>query len=198
MVRFDTTIISLAIRPDRLKATIDELPKIGVTDYEWFPAYEGGNIGCSKSHCECLKGEGSILVLEDDAVFEPDSLEIMNKAISQLPDDWDMLYLGANVKAKATRYSDNLFSVRSGVHCTHAMLWSDKGRKSMSELFDPERDSLEFVVIDHWLYMKGLGLMNCYVVWPMIAYQRAGHSDIRLAYYDYKEEMMNHQKINME
>ena len=52
--------------------------------------------------------------------------------------------------------------------------------------------------IDHWLYLTGLELLNAYVVWPMIAFQRADHSDIRLAYYDYKEEMLNNQKLHME
>jgi len=197
MVKFEVKIISLEARPERLQATIEELPKIGITDYEWFPAICGGARGCDKSHHACLKGEGPILILEDDVVFEDGSLETMNKAVSQLPPDWDILYLGANVKAPASRQSDNLFRVLKSVHTTHAMLYSAKGRQNMHDLYDAETGS-GIGTIDHWLYMVGLGLMNCYVVWPMIAFQRADYSDIRLKYFDYKEEMLRHQKMNME
>ena len=195
-IDFKVKIISLETRPERLQAALSELPKIGVTEYEWFPAFTGGALGCDKSHNACLAGEGPLLILEDDVVFEPGAFERMNKAICQLPDDWDILYLGANVKAPASRHSDNLFRVRSGVHTTHAMLYSAKGRQSMHDLYHPGEKDIP--TIDHWLYTEGLNLMNCYVVWPMIAYQRADHSDIRLAYYDYKQEMMDNQKLHME
>jgi len=196
-IDFEVKIINLKTRPERLSKTIDELHKIDVTCCQAFPAFIGESIGTKKSHLACLKGEGPLLILEDDAVFEPGALDTMKRAISQLPDDWDMLWLGANVKAPATRYSKNLFHVTHGVHATHSILYSAKGREAAPRLYSQDASEYGSTSFDHWLFIKGLGMMNCYVVWPMIAFQRAGFSDIRLAYKDYREEMLNNQRLNM-
>lgn len=187
-------VINLESRTDRFEEIQNELPKLGIFEFERFLAYEGGAIGCDKSHQECLKGKGDLLILEDDCIFENNALEIFKKAKEQLPEDFDLLYLGANVKQKAEKYSENLYRIYGGVHTTHAMYWSAKGRKLMLETWQPGMQG----TIDHWLFMEGQSKLNCYVCYPMVAFQRGSYSDVRLQYLDYREEMLQNQKTNME
>jgi GR25 family glycosyltransferase involved in LPS biosynthesis len=191
------TVINLDTKPHRMEATIKELTKIGVKKILRFSAITGGEAGCARSHYECLKmQESPLLIFEDDVVFEPEALKTISKAMEQLPDDFDLFYFGANVKSPAIKYSENLFKITGGVHCTHAMFWSAKGRKRILELWNPYSEQ-EFHQIDHWLYMKGQGAMECYVCYPLMAFQRADHSDIRGAWFDYRDEMLENQKNNM-
>jgi GR25 family glycosyltransferase involved in LPS biosynthesis len=193
---YTVKVINLDSRTERMKDTLIELANFGFTHVYRFPAITGGESGCAKSHYECLKGKGPLFVFEDDVVFEPETLDRLNASIDQLPDDFDLLYLGANVKTPAISYSENLFQITGGTHTTHAMLWSAKGRARMLELWSPYVDN-EYKQIDHWLFMTGQKLLNCFVVYPMIAYQRAAHSDIRNGFYDYRQEMLDNQMNNM-
>lgn len=186
-------IINLDSRPDRMQEVLEELPKLGIKEHERFSAIHGGALGCDKSHKECLKGDGPILILEDDCTFEENASKIFAKAVDQLPADFDMLYLGANVKSKAVRYSDNLFSVSGGVHTTHAILWSDKGRKIMNQMWACGMQG----TIDQYLAVEGLKILKAFVCWPMIALQGDSYSDVRLQWFDYRAEMLLNQKNNM-
>lgn len=186
-------IINLDSRPDRMEEILAELPKLGITEYERFSAIKGGALGCDKSHKECLKGEGTLLILEDDCVFDEGANEIFSRAVMQLPHDYDMFYLGANVKSPAVKFSDNLYRVTEGVHTTHAILWSDKGRKKMNEIWECGMQG----TIDHYLATEGLKKLNAYVCYPMIAFQGDSYSDVRLQWFDYRAEILLNQKLNM-
>jgi GR25 family glycosyltransferase involved in LPS biosynthesis len=189
-------VINLESRPERYRNTLRELERNGFTNITRFNAIKGGESGCAKSHYECLKGEGLLFLFEDDVVFEPNAADTINAALSQLPEDFDLFYIGANVKTPATRYSENLYKITGGVHCTHAILYSDKGRKRMLELWNPQSEEIK--QIDHWMYMKGQALMECYVCYPIMAFQRPDYSDVRLGDMDYRDEMLLNQKNNMQ
>ena len=190
---FDAVVMNLDSRPERWEAVQKEIPKIGITDFQRFSALPGGNAGFSASHLACVAGHGLRFVFEDDVYFEDFALDVFNAAISQLPDDFDMFYLGANVKTPAERYSENLFWVTGGVHTTHAILFSDHARQYIVNNYDPEGHN----IIDEWYYRKGLQAMRCFVCHPMIAFQTGGYSDLRLQYFDYREEMLENAKNNM-
>lgn len=58
-----------------------------------------GEIGCFQSHVDIYKlakkeGWDKVLILEDDALFSPDFNNRFEKTYPNVPDDWDMLYLG--------------------------------------------------------------------------------------------------------
>jgi glycosyl transferase, family 25 len=68
--------INLDKRTDRKEQIEGELQKMGITEYERFPAIanKNGALGCSKSHLEIIKlakqnGYKNVLVLEDDFQF---------------------------------------------------------------------------------------------------------------------------------
>ena len=190
---FDAVVMNLDSRPERWEEVQKEIPKIGITNIQRFSALPGGNAGFSASHLLCIMGTGLRFIFEDDVYFEDNALEVFNKAIEQLPDNFDMFYLGANVKTPAIRYSENLYQVTGGVHTTHAILFSDHARKFVVENYDPRNHN----IIDEWYHREGLQAMNCFVCFPMIAFQRGCYSDLRLQYFDYREEMLENAKNNM-
>jgi GR25 family glycosyltransferase involved in LPS biosynthesis len=194
-------VINLDSRTDRWEQVQEELKIIGLTNYNRFSAItEGGPWkGSVMSHFKCVTKEepGMLLLFEDDVCFEPGASQIISDAIRQLPDDFDMFYMGANVKAPAMRYSTNLFKVEYGVHTNHAILFSENARNVIRENYHPS--DKDYPTFDHWLYMKGLSMMKCFVCYPMMAFQRGGMSDVRQEYLDdiYREEMLMNQKRHM-
>jgi hypothetical protein len=59
----------------------------------------GGAWGCYRSHLNileaCLNDQvDSVLILEDDAIPVPDFAKRVHAFLKEVPDDWDMLYLG--------------------------------------------------------------------------------------------------------
>jgi hypothetical protein len=143
-----------------------------------------------------MKGiEGDLLVCETDVTFLYQSRYVFDNAYAQLPDDWDLLYLGGNIHEPAERYSLNLFKVNRGVHCNHAILYSEKGRNKIFETYNWLTD--EITPFDQWLYHVGQRILNCYVCSPMIAFQRASWSDAGKCFVDYFVEMRSNEIKNM-
>lgn len=58
-----------------------------------------GMIGCSLSHVNVYKdmlekNYKCVLILEDDLIVESGKTDVLEKAISELPEDWELFYLG--------------------------------------------------------------------------------------------------------
>lgn len=192
-------VINLDSRPDKMTEIPAEMDRFGVV-WERFPAIDpypgaGSYIGSSYSHSQVIKGiTGLLLVCEDDVMFIDGARKLFDESFAQLPDDWDMLYLGGNVKMLAHRYSKNLFRISEGVHCTHAILYSEKARKTISDNFSITG---EVSYYDHWLYTTGLAMMNCFICYPVVAYQRPSYSDARGGFMDYMSEMKENEKKHL-
>jgi hypothetical protein len=189
-------VIGLERRTDRLAFIPDEMKKIGL-EWEFYPAVDPPGESdlmrtTSYSFTEILKDiKGQLLVCESDVVFVYQAKEIFDKAVAQLPPDWDLLYLGGNIHEPAERYSDNLFKIRKGVHCNQAILYSETGRDKVISNYYWKTN--EITPYDQWLYLIGQGIMNCFICAPMIAYQRASYSDSSKCFVDYFIEMRSHE-----
>lgn len=182
-------VINLSARTDRWTHCIEEMNKVGFTA-ERFSAFTGDNRhrAFNKSQhtvlSESLEYE-SILILEDDVLFQ--EWHHLSEAMQELPEDWDLIYLGANLIGMDStqwkmpeRYSDHLFKV---FNCwqTHAVGYSNKMAKWIVENFPYHRDEYEregLIIYDEWLRVNVLPNYNCYVVAPQIALQRPSYSDI--------------------
>lgn len=91
-------LINLDKRQDRLERFDAQAKALGI-DYERFQAIEATDpvLGCKLSHIAALmkcKGD-SVFIFEDDAAFVDNFQEELEKSLAALPDDWDMVYLGA-------------------------------------------------------------------------------------------------------
>lgn len=118
----------------------------------------------------------TLLHLEDDVVFR--DLSLLPAALLQLPEDWDIVYLGANLvlwnngEPWPERYSEHLFRVRCA-WTTHAIAYRKKCVRTLLEK-QPEFSAQMF---DNYLSER-LPELNAFCVAPMVAYQRPRFSSI--------------------
>lgn len=134
-----------------------------------------------------LRTEAKVLLaLEDDAVFG--NLDALDAAINELPDDWDVLYLGANItggvfgikERPPVKYSGHLYSVRAA-WTTHAIAYTRRIVELIVSRYQPQT----FEMYDQWLNANILPHYKCFLVNPMVAFQRPGKSDLWNCHADY-------------
>lgn len=118
----------------------------------------------------------TLLHLEDDCVFR--DLGHLPQAIDELPEDWDIVYLGANLvlwnngEPQPERYSDHLFKVKCA-WTTHAIAYNKKCVRTILE----KQPEFSAVMFDNYLSTR-LPELNAFCVAPMVAYQRPRFSSI--------------------
>lgn len=166
---------------------IDGVDGMFLDDFEVNSLHEGkvrkGDLGCTLSHLNVVKtakerGYKNYFVFEDDAVFSDDFNTAFPIMYNQLPEDWQMVYLGGNHDGGFTHVNTHVAKIQR-TFTTHAF-----GAKS--EIYDELINVLEKVekvdVTISSLHSK----LNCYVFRPHIAFQRAGFSDILNRFEDYQ------------
>lgn len=120
----------------------------------------------------------TLLHLEDDCVFR--DLSHLPQAIGELPHDWDIFYLGANLilwnngEPNPERYSEHLFRVRCA-WTTHAIAYRKKCVRGILE----KQPEFSVQMYDQYLSER-LSTFNAFIVAPMVAYQRPRLSSIWL------------------
>lgn len=207
--KLKTRVINLNRRLDRWERAKDELIKFGIEDYERQDAFELASPlwGNSRSHLKCLE-DGCNLIFEDDIFFTEGAREIFEKAVQQLPKDWDMVYLGGNVEYPLKRVSENLFKCEY-TWGTNAILYSEKGRKKVLENYKLLPGSYE--IYDEWLRrnmstnlelnkrlkINGSIELNAYIISPIICWSYGGFSDVQGQNENYLPKMQENEKNNL-
>jgi len=172
-------VISLPGREDRRALLKEELDRYNF-EYEiwWATGHENGIVGLLLSiktlfnHC-LANGYSNVLVLEDDNSFVINPTPFLNKVVPQLPEDYHCLYLGLNLIAQPSRYSENLLKI-SAAYSTHSILWSKTGM----ELVLTELEKGEVIPFDILLMQRLQPAGHSFASYPMIATQRPSYSDI--------------------
>lgn len=140
--------------------------------------------------CSVLPADDMFLILEADAKFEEGWEQRLTNAISHLPADWDMLYVGScncagkefthvggcvyRVNNDYVKNKDFQLAAREdftdGVHqtpqCTQAILYSKKG---INACIETQRKF--YVGVDLALIFHTIPKVNCYVVLPRLISQ---------------------------
>jgi len=174
-------VINLKRRDDRLKSL--KLP----FQYEVFEATDGkkkfaefgkmqGHIGCLDSHRRLFSfakenNVDTLMVMEDDIEVDENFNEKLENIMIQLPEDWDLLYLGGWNVGEKNSYSD-LLDVAEKVYTTHAFIVKNKFFNTIIDSIN-SRDWKVDVLLSESL-PKG----KCFISNPTIAWQREGFSDI--------------------
>lgn len=175
-------VINLKHRPERWLSCVKEFEKIGLMPERFIGTHmRPGWHGCRESHLRFLRNvsrEDIFMLAEDDILFMPDALENMNKAMRQLPEDWDMLYLGATLNKAIERHSENLYRLKSG-YTTHAIIYNPARVIDFIINYNPIRK------IDVFFADILQEQFNCYVTYPIVATQMPGYSDITNCFNDY-------------
>jgi len=179
-----TIVLNLDERLDRLGDVSRELSNLGI-EFERFSAikHDIGWTGYNQSILKILEENQEVenlFLVEDDCKFISD-LSHIKKAIKELPNDFDALWLGSNLQAVHTRkYSSHLYELENGWN-THAIVTTKKFRDWCLEYWDKE------IVFDEFLRITAQPLKKCFVVYPMVAIQKASFSNIINGFADYEE-----------
>jgi len=185
-----TYCINLDRREDRWERVRVETDLLGI-DLIRFPAIDivaecgkdGSHAGCNASHkalLEMVKQDGIFMAIEDDLKILVDNpTELIRDAYSQLPDDWDVFYLGATLNQDLERYSKNLFRVK-GAWTLHAVIYNNQNGVVDYILNNHGDQNLDVFMADDVQHK-----FNCYIIYPMVATQLSGYSDIRHKEVDY-------------
>lgn len=165
---------SVGITPERI-AGWDISPMSG----EFPHVRSKGHVGCTMSHMIALmlakhRNLESVLILEDDATFAQDALERWAELEPNIPEDWDVLFLGSWVnlhnEGLTQQIAPEIYRTRSAL-LTHAYaVHSRVYDKILSEI----ATGLEPV---DQIISSQLRWMNAYSIHPMIAYQHSHFSE---------------------
>lgn len=180
-------------RPDRWASVQQEFERVGIKNVQRFSAFTGGWKGCAQSHLAIIdanKNEPRFTIFEDDVRFLHNPLEILAKAESQLPAEWDMLYLGANPQAPMEKFSDNLFRLRKA-WCAHAIIFNNRPRKVIDFITRHRASIKKIDVFYSDTIQEAYGEFGVFITNPLVASQENNFSDITNTQNTYYDTIIN-------
>lgn len=178
-------ILNLDRRHDRWQKIVKQLDIAQISKAVRFSAIDKqpGWIGCFESHLAILQTAldnkaRNVLILEDDAELYHDWNVIWQSAVKQIPDNWDMLYLGFNLNPDTNLpppfISHHLLHLND-VLTTHAYAVNGK---YMPDLINNIKASIGSSTPIDVVYAKQTHSINAYGVHPIIFKQAPSKSDI--------------------
>lgn len=171
-------VINLDSRRDKWRACEMELGPHFELERVSAIRHEFGWAGLAKTFNQIFaQADGDVLIFEDDATYRGWVTNLLN-AIRDLPEGWEMLMLGANIKDQRIDRINNTLARTYGAWTTHGIYYSHKLCKELA--------NLEFSVpIDEYFRTIVHPRGNSYVVYPFLSYQRPSDSDIEGGFKDY-------------
>jgi GR25 family glycosyltransferase involved in LPS biosynthesis len=189
-------VINLDRRPDRFKSFQKEIDKYGIKNVERFSAIDGstispinnklliGEIGILQSHLEIIKkcredGLNNVLIMEDDVYFSDEILKL-DEYMESVPRDWEFLYFGGNhfYGKQPELINDKIIKLNYTVALQCVAINSSVFKVIESILPEMQKQ------VDTY-YADLQNTFNSYGVYPNIAKQVAGLSDIQNKNVDY-------------
>jgi GR25 family glycosyltransferase involved in LPS biosynthesis len=188
-------VINLKRRRDRLEKFFHGIAPyaIDINSIEVVEAVDGhkerpdlgpdaGKWGCAMSHKRVheliMKSEDQkVLVFEDDCEFFDGFEEKFKSALKDLPDNWDMFYLGGNLWVPPIKFKNSVHKIIK-CYSTHAYAVTQKFVRNYHHLIDFNS------IIDNQ-YAELHSMMNAYVIHPSICGQFTSYSDVENKEVDY-------------
>jgi len=173
-------VINLDSRADRMEQFHRQAITFDI-QYERLPAVKLDNpiAGCKASHLLALTKTDAdvVFVFEDDASFVKGFYSQLQIAMENLPDDWDMVYLGANLVD--TQKVNDYWHKSKRCCSTHAYAVK---KEAIPKLIESANNYDGHIDMAYSLVHPQL---NVYLARPTLVYQAAGHSDIQGESVDY-------------
>jgi GR25 family glycosyltransferase involved in LPS biosynthesis len=185
-----TVCINLDRRPERWQRMQAQLARHGFDNVQRFPARDGetlakpagwihtaGAYGCLLSHVEVIReaqrsNAASVLIFEDDTVLDPDFQNTFNSFSNEVPDNWDMLYLGALHKDEPVQISEHVARITKA-NSTYAYALKHTVYDAFIELNARAEHVLD---MNSYLLQERF---NCYCFMPNLAWVEAEYSDVQ-------------------
>jgi hypothetical protein len=135
-----------------------------------------GAYGCLLSHLEVVRearrrGTPSVLLFEDDVVFDDDLNSKFSRAVEQLPSRWDMIMFGGSHWQEPVRISDNVFRARATA-ATHAYALNRTVYDSFIELNSRAQSVVD---VNNTTLQRE---RECFCFMPHLAWQDVDYSDV--------------------
>lgn len=146
-----------------------------------------GGIGCILSHRFCLQDAvlnefDCIAIFEDDIIKPNNWKEIENNFFSNLPDDWEMLWLGWDDRDRKVENKNNYVLYPLRPYGTQAIIY--RGKEFIKQIFELSK------ILYHWdLALEELSHdrnIKCYLPYKTFFDQRRHLTDI---YSEYRDRM---------
>jgi predicted O-methyltransferase YrrM/mannosyltransferase OCH1-like enzyme len=175
-------VLSLNQRPEKTEYIKNHLDSLGIkyslmmNDLHWSPS-----IGCFESHINAIKyaktkNMKNVLIFEDDILIQ--NIDILNNLSKDLPEHWDILYLGGIL-------TNNYFTYKSWIRgiiwCNHAYIVNSKMYDIILEKFNQcnlEEYAMKRETIDHFYTRHINSDYNCFLQTEQPIVQREGYSDL--------------------
>ena len=141
-------VLNVATQADRLQHFKETYPKCLPT-YTIWKAKTGNDVEvpdwwCSSANRWALvqnyidilseETDEDILIFEDDCTFSEDFENKYNLFLNEVPDDWDMLYLGALHVSPPIQVSTGILRLRDSV-CGHAIIYRNSIRQELIDYY---------------------------------------------------------------
>jgi GR25 family glycosyltransferase involved in LPS biosynthesis len=199
--------INLDRRQDRWEKSIKLFEKFNI-NAERFSAFDGKTLSLDYPHASELGGSIShmnvikkakelnlpnVLIFEDDVEIDDDITNKFSDIISQIPNDWDMIYFGGNHQGGINQVSENIFRVTH----TYALQMYAVNNKCYDTIINFLEDRIEKVLNNKVSVKPSVAAdffiallqpsINCYCIRPHLSWQLQDFSDIqeRVVNYDY-------------
>lgn len=139
--------------------------------------HTAGAYGCLLSHIDVVQearelGHKSVLIFEDDTVFDPEFEVKFGAFVEQVPSDWDMLYFGALHKDQPSKLRDHVYRIINA-NSTFAYALKHTVYDAFLELN---------ARAEHVLDVNAYALQerfNCYCFMPNLAWVQIEYSDVQ-------------------
>jgi GR25 family glycosyltransferase involved in LPS biosynthesis len=183
------TVINLKSRPERMVEFQKNNFPFKVERFNAIKT-DPGWLGCADSHLTIMQKqkEFPFAIFEDDCILL-DSWDKVEKAILQLPSDWDALWLGTSQIQTLERYSENLCRIK-GQYCHHGVIYNSR---AMIDFY--LNNYIKKMPIDDYTSSVVSHQFNCFIINPMIAIQSVTYSDIEGKINDYAPWFNNIQNL---
>lgn len=195
--------INLPHSTDRWQQAQIEFEKVGIQDrveQVWAePPHSGlvlptlkyprGELGVTFSQTKALvhglaSQAKNVLIFEDDVTFIEKTTTFLERAVTELPATWEILFLGGNPMEQMALYSSKLFKV-SHFLCAHAYAINRSAMLKLYDLIATYTTVLPYDGITSLLASHG----NSYVTNPMLCWTSDGQSVIRNAFRSYTKDI---------
>ena len=180
--------MNLDSRPDRWKEAIEQFKNNKII-VNRFRAFEGkiihkgqkpilpGEFGCLFTHLSILidaknNNYDKILIFEDDVELHPEFNNIASDFLQEVPNNWDMLYFGANTAKNTSVNISPRVNLANSLLGGHAYAVRSTVYDRLIHLLENEPYQVDET------YSRNHVFMNTYLCNPIIAWQREGWSDI--------------------
>jgi len=202
-----TFYINLKKREDRNKHILQELKKINIKNFERFNAIEmtNGAIGCSLSHIKCLemaikRNYEYVMICEDDVEILNPELFIKNiNTFLNSSIKWDVVLIAGNNMLPYKIITDYCIQINNCLTTTGYIVKKyyfetllENYKEGIQKLLR-EPTNNNYKIDKYWLFLQNKD--NWFLIIPPTIVQREDYSDIEKKKTNFKNYMLNYNKV---